>query len=84
MPFRMGRAGWFMWPYFAPWLGYSYPYNTLYTGPYSYPPAPYAPPYSYSPMTKEEEVTYLQEQAKIVKQQYDRINARLKELQKVK
>lgn len=74
MPFRMGRAGWLMWPYFAPWLGYPYPYGSPYA----------APPYSYSPMTKEEELTYLQEQAKMLKQEYDRISARLKELQKAK
>ncbi len=78
MPFGMGRAGWFMWPYFAPWPWSWYPYGSPYV------PRPYAPPYSYSPMTKEEELTYLQEQAKMLKQEYDRISARLKELQKAK
>lgn len=85
MPFGMGPAGWFMWPYFAQWLGYWYPYGgTSYVTPYVYASTPYGVPYSYAPMTKEEEVAYLQDQGKILKQEYDRINARLKELQKAK
>lgn len=84
MPFGMGRAGWSMWPYFVQWLEYWYPNSTPYAGRYSYTHVPYVPSYSYSPMTKEEEVGYLQDQAKMFKQEYDRINARLKELQKAK
>jgi hypothetical protein len=72
MPFGMGPAGWFMWPYFVQWA-YGYPYSI-----------PYAPPYSYIPMTKEAEITYLQDQAKALKQEYDRIKARLKKLQEAK
>lgn len=79
MPFGMGPAGWFLWPYFPQWT-YWRPYSGPYASPYSY--ALYAP-YSHIPMTKEEEITYLQDQAKVVKQDYDRIKARLKELQKV-
>ncbi|KPJ51284.1 hypothetical protein AMJ40_00300 [candidate division TA06 bacterium DG_26] len=83
MPFGMGRAGWFMWPYFAQWVGYWYPF-VPYIGPHSYATFPYASSYPYAPMAKEEEVAYLQEQAKMVKQEYDRISSRLKELQKAK
>ena len=83
MPFGMGRAGWFMWPYFAQWAGYWYPFVPS-IGPHSYATFPYASSYLYAPMAKEEEVAYLQEQAKMLKQEYDRINSRLKEIQKAK
>jgi hypothetical protein len=71
MPFGMGRAGWLMWPYFAQWLQYSHRFA-----------APHAAPCFYPSMTREETIAYLQEQAKMLKREYDRINTRLKELQK--
>ena len=81
MPFGMGPAGWFMWPYWAqglmswyPWSWYGLPYYG-YTG-YG---LPYAPP-----MTKEQEIAMLQDQAKALQQELDRINARLKELQTIR
>ena len=81
MPFGMGPAGWFMWPYWAQWLRYWYPwswYGVPYYGYTGYG-LPYAPP-----MTKEQETAMLQDQAKALQQELDRINARLKELQKEK
>lgn len=68
MPFGMGPAGWFMWPYMAQWLQYWYPYYGI---PYSYP---------FAPLSKEQEVAMLKDQARVLKDQLDRINARLKEL----
>jgi len=79
MPYGMGPAGWFMWPYWARGMGYSYPgYEAPY---YGYPGygAPYAPP-----ITKEQEITMLQDQAKMLEEQLKQINARLEELQKTK
>jgi len=81
MPFGMGPWGWFMWPYLAQWLGYWYPWS-LYGAPY-YGYTGYGAPYAPS-LTKEQETTMLQDQAKALQQELDRINARLKELQKGK
>jgi len=86
MPFGMGPWGWLIWPYWAQWLGYWYPWS-LYGAPYyGYPYygyTGYGAPYA-TPMTKEQETTMLQDQAKALQQELDRINARLKELQKGK
>ena len=73
MPFGMGRAGWLMWPYFSQWLQYWHQFAT-----------PHPVSYSHSPMTREETVACLQEQAKMLKREYERINVRLKELQNTK
>ena len=84
MPFGMGRAGWLMWPYFAEWLGCWYPYGSSYGASYTGVPGSYGISYPYSPMSKEDEIEYLQGEAKMLKQEYDRIKARLKDLQKMK
>lgn len=87
MPFGMSPAGWFMWPWLAQWFPYyGYPwYRVPYPG---YGIAgygvPYRVPYAYPPMTKEQETSMLEEQARVLQQQLDQINARLKELQKTK
>jgi len=74
MPFGMGPAGWFLWPWFAQWFSY-YWYPWWYRMPYWFP---------YSPLTKEQEISMLEDQARILQGQLDQINARLKELQKTK
>jgi len=83
MPFGMGPWGWFVWPYLAQWMGYGYPLfggYPWYGAPYPGYPG-YGTLYGYPQMSKEEEISMLREQAKTLKQELDRINARIKELQ---
>jgi len=70
MPFGMGPAGWYMWPYSPYWMRYEYP---GYTVPYW---SPFQPP------TKEEEIAFLEDQANILENQLAKINKRLKELKR--
>jgi hypothetical protein len=72
MPFGMGPAGWFMWPYLAQWMRYCYP---------GYGPFHWAP---YPPMSEEEEKAMLEQQKKILEKQLAQINKRLTELKKTK
>lgn len=70
MPFGMGPAGWFLWPWFAQWLSYYwYPWG------YGFP---------YPPLSKEQEISMLEDQARALQGQLDRITARLQELRKAK
>jgi len=79
MPFGMGPAGWFMWPYVAQWMSYWWPYGG-YGWRFPGYGIPYGFPSPYAPMTKEQEMGMLREQAKILQAELDRVNARLKEL----
>ena len=70
MPFGMGPAGWYAWPYMAYWLRYWYP---RWTSPYfGYPWYP----------TEEDERAFLEDQAKILENQLAQIKKRLEELNK--
>ncbi len=64
MPFGMGPAGWFMWPWFAQWW---YPWYRAFYWPY--PPLP-----------KEQEMAMLEDRARFLREELERIEARLKEL----
>jgi len=82
VPFRMGPAGWIMWPYMAQWLQYGYPYYN-----YSYP---YGTPFfghpeyivPYPTMPKEQEISMLQNRAKAMEDELSRTRSRIEELQK--
>jgi len=71
MPFGMGPAGWYMWPYMAYLTRYGYPYP---------PVIPYGQPFPFLP--KEEEESFLKDQANILEEQLAQINKRLEELKK--
>lgn len=80
MPFGMGPAGWFMWPYMAQWLQYGYPYyGYSYGTPFYGYPGYIAP---YPSMPKEQEISMLQDQAKAMEDELNRIRLRIEELQK--
>jgi hypothetical protein len=70
MPFGMGPAGWYAWPYMAYGMRFLHPWYEV----------PYWPPFQ--PWTKEEEETFLQDQAKILEDQLAQIKKRLGELKK--
>jgi hypothetical protein len=70
MPFGMGRAGWYTWPYMAYWMG---GWNPWYGQPYCY---------QFHPFTREEEESFLEEQAKMLEDQLSQIKKRLEELKK--
>lgn len=74
MPFGMGPAGWYFWPYLSYWMAQAYPF------PYAaYPYTPY-PGF----ISKEQEVEMLEAQAEMLEEQLDRIKKRLDELRKEK
>jgi hypothetical protein len=70
MPYGMGPAGWYAWPYAAYWMRCWHPWRA----------APYWPPFQ--PFTKEEEEVFLEDQAKILEDQLSQIKKRLEELRK--
>lgn len=70
MPFRMGPAGWYAWPYMAHWM----------SGWYPQPGFPYGEPFW--PWTKEDEIAFLESQAEIFEDQLAQIKKRLEELKK--
>lgn len=70
MPFGIGPAGWYAWPYLAYGMRQWYP-------SLSYPH--YASPWFF---TKEEEKDFLEGQANILEDQLDQIKKRLEELKK--
>lgn len=70
MPFGMGPAGWYAWPYLAFWMRQGYPYWNF---PY------YGQPWFF---TEEMEEDFLEGQAKILKEQLAQIEKRLAELRK--
>jgi hypothetical protein len=72
MPFGMGPAGWLAWPHMAYWMRYAYPWY----------PMPYWSPFP--ALTKEEEESLLQDQAKMLEEELAQINKRLEELKKEK
>jgi hypothetical protein len=74
MPFGMGSAGWFFWPYLSYWMSQAYPYPWA---PYPNPPYP-------GFLSEEQEVEFLESQAEILEEQLDRIRKRLDELKKKK
>ena len=73
MPFGMGPAGWWMWPYAAQSMSHWYPWY-----------GPYWSPLPYAPMTKEQETAMLEDQAKVLEDQLAEIKSRLAELEKAK
>lgn len=77
MPFGMGRAGWFMWPYMVQWLPYQYSWYGDYGPYYGYPS-----PYAYVPMTKDQEISMLEEQKRMLEEELTQITSRIAELQK--
>jgi len=74
MPFGMGPAGWYFWPYFSYWMSQAHPF--------SYTPYPYSPYPGF--FSEEQEVEFLESQAEIFEEQLERINKRLDELKKKK
>ena len=74
MPFGMGRAGWVIWPYFTQWFSWWYPFGSLYASSCTDVQGTRGGSL-YSPASKEEEIELLQEEAKKLKQEYDRIKA---------
>lgn len=72
MPYGMGPAGWFAWPYMAYWMRHWHPWYGM---PYSYP---------FPPFTKEDEERFLQDQAKILEDELAQIKKRIEELKKEK
>jgi len=72
MPFGMGRAGWFYGPHSAPRMRCWSPWFMT----------PYGTPFP--PFTQDEEVAFLEEQAKILEDQLGQIRERLDELKKQK
>ncbi len=79
MPFGMGRAGYYMWPYIAQWMSYWPAWYGSY-GPYY----GYGLPYAYAPMPKDQEINMLEAQKKMLEDELTHINSRLTELQKSK
>lgn len=68
---------WFGWnPWAWRWTGYGMPFG--------YPYAGYGMPYGYpgAPMTREQEIAMLEEQAKALQGELDAVNKRLEELRK--
>lgn len=77
MPFGMGPAGWYMWPYMAQWMQYAYP------GYGGYPPYyGYGFPYPSTQLPKEQELGMLEDQAKALEEELAKIRSRIDELQK--
>lgn len=74
MPFGMGPAGWYFWPYLSYWMSqaHSFPYT-----PYQYSPYP-------GSFGEEQEIKFLESQAEILEEQLEQINKRLDELKKKK
>lgn len=70
MPFGMGPAGWYAWPYMAYWMRCWHPRCT----------APYLLPFQ--PFTEEEEEALLEDQANILENHLSQIKKRLVELRK--
>lgn len=72
MPFGMGPAGWYFWPYAAYWARFWHPR--------------WAFPYFYSPWfySEEQEEAFLEEQMRILEGQLAQIKKRLEELKKQK
>jgi hypothetical protein len=77
MPFGMGPAGLFMWPYMAQWMQNAYPWYAGYPPYYGYGAF-----YPYAQPTKEQEVDMLEDQAKALEEELARIRSRIDELQK--
>jgi hypothetical protein len=72
-------------PYNPPWGGFGTPGMPPYGQP-NYPPwggfgTPGMPPYG-PPMAPEQEIAFLRDQAQMLKDQIDQIDARIKELEK--
>ena len=66
MPFGMGPAGWFMWPYFTQlyqnWFaGYGFPFPAI---------------------SEKQEIEFLRQQAKFLEDQLNQIKERIAELEK--
>ena len=70
MPFGMGPAGWYAWPYMASLMRCWHPWYGM----------PHWSPFQ--PLTKEDEESFLQDQAKILEDQLEQIRIRLEELKK--
>lgn len=70
MPFGMGPAGWYAWPYMAYWMRCWHP---------QWPSPYFAPPWF---STKEEEKAFLEDQANILEDQLAQIKKRLEDLKK--
>jgi len=70
MPFGMGPAGLYAWPYMAQWMSGWYP---QWSSPY------WAPFWQW---TKEDEIAFLESQAEIFEDQLGQIKKRLEELKK--
>ena len=67
MPFGMGPAGWFVWPWFAGWLyWWWYPWYRFF--------------WPYPPLSKDQEMAVLEERARFLRGELERVEARLKEL----
>jgi hypothetical protein len=70
-------------PYYPPWGGFASPgmspYGPPMTGGFG---TPGMPPYG-PPMAPEQEIAFLRDQAQMLKDQIDQIDARIKELENV-
>jgi len=65
--------------------GWGYPYGGMGQMPYYPPPGGYGTPEMSPfgpPMTPDQEINFLRDQAQMLKQQMDQIDARIKELEK--
>jgi hypothetical protein len=72
MPFGMGPAGWYAWPQIAYWMRQAYPWYSM---PYWFP---------FPALTREEEMSYLQDQAKMMEEELAQVKKRLEELKNEK
>lgn len=70
MPYGMGPAGWYAWPYMAYWARCWNPWHGM---PYGVP---------FPTLTKEEEKVLLEDQVKMLEDQLAQIQKRLEELGK--
>ncbi|MGB9717554.1 MAG: DUF5320 domain-containing protein [Thermoproteota archaeon] len=79
MPYGMGPWGWFTYPYWAWWRCRWFPWLPRWWWMGIYGPIT---PYWMPPMSREDEIAMLQEEARILEQELDAIRKRLEELGK--